>query len=86
VKPQETIVGWSSDGQLYAMSASQNELKAHIDKLNPHTGARTAWRDISMPPFVGINPQAPLITPDGSAYAFGYRLELWDIYTVTGAQ
>jgi eukaryotic-like serine/threonine-protein kinase len=86
VKPREEILGWNSDGQLYAMSASETELKAHIDKLNPHTGTRTAWGDLSMPPFIGVFPQLPFITPDGSAYAFGYRLELWDIYTVTGAQ
>jgi hypothetical protein len=86
VKPQEEILGWTSDGQLYGMSASKTELKAHVDKLNPHTGARSAWGDLSMPPFVGVFPQSPYITPDGSAYAFGYRLELWDIYTVSGAR
>jgi hypothetical protein len=103
LNPGETIVGWTSDGQLYVASApgtgrpSSDETAGvvglpggrsavHIDKLNPHTGVRTTWRDLSTTPIGGVLPDAPIITPDGATYGFDYRLRLSDLYTVSGVR
>jgi hypothetical protein len=87
LKPNDQILGWTSDGQLYVASTVMGTRAAiHIEKLNPHTGARTAWRDLSMPAIGGIFPDPPVITLDGAAYAFDYRLRLSDLYTVTGVR
>jgi dipeptidyl aminopeptidase/acylaminoacyl peptidase len=103
LNPRETILGWTSDGQLYVGSAPGTphprtngtaeivglpgaRSAVHIAKLNPHTGARTAWRDLAMPPIGGVLPDPPIITPDGASYAFDYRLRLSDLYTVSGVR
>jgi eukaryotic-like serine/threonine-protein kinase len=87
INPTELALGWSSDNQVYVQSAPDNNRAAvHIDKLNPHTGTRTPWRDLSMPPFGGVFPDPPIITPDGATYGFDYRLRLSDIYTVSGVR
>ena len=39
-----------------------------------------------MPPFGGIRPDRPLITPDGTSFAFDYRLRFSDLYTVNGVR
>jgi len=85
--PREEVLGWTSDGQLYVASETEdNSAAIHIDKLNPHTGARAAWRDLTMPPIGGVFHDPPLITPDGSTYGFDYRLRLSDLYTVNGVR
>lgn len=85
MKPNDQLLGWSSDGQLYvASTAAKNRTALRIDKLNPHTGARTTWRDLFMPPIAGVFPEFPVITPDGATYAFDYRMRLSDMYTVSG--
>ena len=64
LKPKETVLGWTSDNQVYVSSAANGSLTSlHIDKLNPHTGARTAWRNLAMPPIGGVLPDPPIITP-----------------------
>ena len=87
LEPKEEVLGWTGDGQLYVGSeAKGNGAAIHIDKLNPHTGARAAWRDLTMPPIGGVFPDPLLITPDGSMYGFDYRLRLSDLYTVNGVR
>lgn len=86
LKPDEHTLGWTSDGQLYVASTNQNAVTIHVDKLNPHTGARTPWSDLAMPPIGGVVPDPPIITPDGATYGFDYRLRLSDIYTVSGVR
>jgi eukaryotic-like serine/threonine-protein kinase len=87
LKPKETVLGWTSDNQVYVASAANGSLTTlHIDKLNPLTGARTAWRDVAMPPIGGVLPDPPIITPDGATYGYDYRLRLSDLYTVSGVR
>ncbi len=87
IKRNQRILGWTSDGQLYVATLPNGARSTvHIDKVNPHTGAATPWRDLARPPIEGIFPEAPVITPDGSTYGFGYRLRLWDLYTVNGVR
>ncbi|MGB8535701.1 MAG: hypothetical protein WCD57_04760 [Acidobacteriaceae bacterium] len=53
---------------------------------HPHTGARTAWRELSKPTAGGVYPQHPFLTPDGASYFYGYTMELYDLYTVSGVR
>src|SRR5579871_658100 len=87
VKPNQVILGWTSDGQLYVLTLPNGARSTvHVDKVDPHTGAATPWRDLALPAIEGIFPEAPVITPDGSTYGFGYRLRMWDLYTVSGVR
>jgi serine/threonine protein kinase/WD40 repeat protein len=87
VNPNDRVLGWTNDGQLYVASpVTGNRGAIHVDKMNPRTGARTAWRDLAMPPLGGVVPDPPIITPDGSTYGFDYRLRLSDLYTVNGVR
>jgi eukaryotic-like serine/threonine-protein kinase len=84
--PADFPLGWTSDGQLYVATRNNQRTALHVDKLNPHTGARSPWRDLSTAPIGGILPDPPIITPDGSTYGFDYRVRLSDLYTVTGVR
>ena len=87
LRPDDAIIGWTSDNQVYVRSIPDPaRMIMHVDKLNPHTGARTVWRDLSMPPIGGVRPEAPIITPDGKSFAFDYRMNLSDLYTVSGVR
>jgi hypothetical protein len=87
LKADETVLGWTRDGQLYISSPANGERNAiRVDRLNPHTGQRIVWRELRMPPIGGVFPDPPIITPDGSSYGFDYRLRLSDLYTVTGVR
>lgn len=86
LQPQEIIMGWTSNDELYVGTADQKRASFHIDKLNPFTGVRTAWGDLYGTPISGVFPDVPIFTPDGTSYAFDYRLRLSDLYVVSGVQ
>lgn len=87
LKSEETVLGWTDDGQLYVGSpANTSRIAVHIEKLNPHTGGRTAWGDLAVPPIGGVLVDPPIIAPDGASYAFDYNLRLSDLYTVSGVR
>jgi dipeptidyl aminopeptidase/acylaminoacyl peptidase len=83
LRPEEIVLGWTGDGQLYVGTANSKRGAFHVDRLNPQTGAHTAWGEISGPPISGIFPDAPIFTPDEATYGFDYRLRLSDLYTIT---
>ena len=85
--PNDQVLGWTSDGQIFvALPPGAFRAKFHVDKLNPHTGVRRAWRELPIPIIGGLYPDPPIITPDGETYGFDYRLRLWDLYTVNGVR
>ena len=86
LKPDEMALGWTTDGQLYVASADTTGAGVKVEKLNPHTGARTPWRTLATAPIGGVVPDPPIITPDGNTYGFDYRVRLSDLYTVTGVR
>jgi len=87
LRPTEMVLGWTTDGQLFVASAANNNpAAAHVDTLNPHTGARSPWRDLATAPIGGVIPDPPIITPDGNTYGFDYRVRLSDLYTVSGVR
>jgi len=87
IKPDDNVIGWSSDGALYVTlftHVSRGVLP--VEKLNPHTGARTAWRDLAQPIVSGVRADRPILTYDGANYIYGYSLSLYDLYTVSGVR
>lgn len=85
LEPDDNLLGWSNDGRLYVETTGKDtNVERHVEKLNPHTGVRTAWRELAKPTIGGVFPQAPVITPDGASYFYIYRLSLSDLYTVNG--
>ena len=78
----ETVREWTTDGQLFVASAAQAVLR--LDRLDPRTGRRTTFREAAAPAIVGIRVSPPFITPDGSAYTYGYSLSSSDMYVVGG--
>ncbi len=87
LKPKDYPIGWTSDDRIYvAPRIKPGDTAAHVEKLDPRTGARTTWRDISLLPAGGIHSFGLAISPDGASYGYGYNLGLWDLYTISGAR
>ncbi|HEX4036480.1 MAG TPA: protein kinase [Acidobacteriaceae bacterium] len=86
LKPNEMIIGWTADGQIYSfIPGSPDNSMLHFEKVNPHSGAHTPFRDIAIPRIAGASLSDLFFTPDGSAYTWGYRFALSDLYTIDGA-
>jgi len=87
LQANDSVLNWSSDGQLYVQTdPDETRNNLHVQKLNPHTGARTPWRELGKPTVGGVYPQRLIITPDGASYLYGYVLRLYDLYTVNGVR
>jgi eukaryotic-like serine/threonine-protein kinase len=84
LQPGELIRRWTNDGQLFVAATTPTSLR--IERLNPWTGGRTLWRQTSAPAFTGMRISLPFITPDGSAYTYGYSLSSSDLYIVAGVR
>jgi Tol biopolymer transport system component/predicted Ser/Thr protein kinase len=80
----ETPVAWSSDGtSLYVYRGG--ELPAKVYRLEISSGRRTLWKQLMPPDPAGVEYVGPVLpTPDGKAYAYGYRRLLSDLYLVEG--
>jgi eukaryotic-like serine/threonine-protein kinase len=87
IKPDDSVMGWSSDGEVYVAPFTHiTRGVLPVEKLNPHTGARTAWRDLAQPIVSGVKADRPILTYDGANYFYGYSLSLYDLYTVSGVR
>jgi eukaryotic-like serine/threonine-protein kinase len=87
INKEDAVLGWSADNQIYVGSPLPgNRTAGRVDKLDPHSGKRTLWRELDMPPIGGVVPEPPIITPDGTVYGFDYRLRLSDLYTISGVR
>ncbi len=85
--PDQNALGWTSDNLLYVMNnPAPGAMSAHVEVLNPATGAQTKWKDIPLPPIGGLQTENLIITPDGKAYAYHYHLSLSDLYTISGGR
>jgi serine/threonine protein kinase len=83
LKSDNRVLGWTSDGQLYVGSqVAGSKTTFHIEKMNPHTGARVPWHDFASVPMGGVRTDNLVITPDGNWLGYNYRLGLSDLYTV----
>jgi Tol biopolymer transport system component len=87
LRPDDNALGWTSDNRIYVLTTpAPGSMVAHVDKLDPRTGARTAWRDLPLPPIGGLQTENLIITPDGNAYAYHYHISLSDLYTISGTR
>jgi eukaryotic-like serine/threonine-protein kinase len=82
--PGEAPVAWSADGRsLYIYRGG--ELPAKIFRLDIASGSRTLWKQLMPPDPAGVEYVGPILpSPDGTAYAYGYRRLLSDLYLVEG--
>jgi len=82
----EEPVGWSADGRtLYVVDL--NDLPLAVCKLDPATGRRVHWRDISPADTAGLtNASGFTITPDGRSFVATYVRVLNELYTVEGVK
>ena len=84
LQPADYPIGWTAEDRIYvAPHLKAGDASIHVEILDPRTGKRSAWRDIPLIPVGGVHPTTPIITPDGSAYAYGYNLALSDLYTIS---
>jgi len=86
LRPDDFILGWTSDDQLYVGIAHPERGNFHIERLNPVTGVRTSFRDLHRTSITGVLPDLPIFTPDGATYAVDYRIRLADLYVMSGVQ
>ncbi|MGC2547189.1 MAG: hypothetical protein WA426_15205, partial [Silvibacterium sp.] len=87
LRPGDNPVGWAADNRLYvAPPQKPGIMTVHVDKLDPRTGARSAWSEISTPPIAGLQTENLMLTPDGKSYAYHYHLNLFDLYTISGVR
>ncbi len=87
IRPDDSVLGWSSDGELYVAPFTHEARGVlPVEKLNPHSGARRAWRDLGQPVVSGVKADRPILTYDGANYLYGYSLSLYDLYTVNGVR
>jgi serine/threonine protein kinase len=84
LRPDDLILGWTADNQLFVGTPNFKQQMLRIVKLNPFTGARTEFRDLYGPAISGVLPDPPVFSPDGATYGFDYRLRLSDLYVVSG--
>lgn len=83
-EPGEVPVAWGSDsGSLFVYRSG--DLPAKVFKLEIASGKRTPWKQLMPPDPAGVEFVGPVLpTPDGKAYAYGYRRLLSDLYLVEG--
>ena len=85
ITADDNVLGWSSDSELYVAPFAHVARGAlPVEKLNPHTGVRRAWRELAQPIVSGVKSDRPILTYDGAHYFYGYGLSLYDLYTVSG--
>jgi hypothetical protein len=84
LEPGDQVLQWSSDDKSIFINQADGH-KARIFRFDLSTGRRTLFREIVPSDAAGYTgPLVPVITPDGSAYAYGgYRI-LSDLYLVEG--
>jgi len=81
--PGEVPVAWSADGHLYVYRGG--ELPAKVYRLDIASGSRTLWKQLMPPDPAGVEYVGPILpAPGGTAYAYGYRRLLSDLYLVEG--
>ena len=80
----DRIVQWLP-AENAVLAYRNNELPARIMKVNLDTGERILWRELTPPDPTGIYRVGRVrATPDLSAYAYNYYMQLVDLHVVEG--
>jgi dipeptidyl aminopeptidase/acylaminoacyl peptidase len=88
VRPDEGIIRFTPDGRSLVIRPISNDRTASILSLNLTTGVRTPLRTVTpLAESVGMGGVGQLlVTPDASAYVYGYGVTQSDLYLVKGLQ
>jgi Tol biopolymer transport system component len=82
--PNDDLIQWSADGRfLYVRGAGDSTLE--FFRVNLSTGRRELWKRIEPADpvgWIGIQPAAVRMTPDGKSYAYSYWKTLTELYLV----
>ena len=82
----EFPVRWSADGRsVYTALHAEDRRTLALAKINLETGARTEWKNLVPADAVGATRIGnPMVSPDGTAYAYTYGSHISDLYLVEG--
>jgi serine/threonine protein kinase/Tol biopolymer transport system component len=82
------VTGWAPDGaSVYVVPSHRNEKTASVYQVNVATGKMEFWKAFGSDlPTGATRASPPLISSDGSAYAYVYYQELSEAYVVRGLQ
>ncbi|PYS83938.1 MAG: hypothetical protein DMF67_06610 [Acidobacteria bacterium] len=83
VESGDFVIGFGDDGR--SLYVAQTGIPARVYRVEPATGRRELWREVSPADTTGLlflTP--PRVTPDGRAYAYTYFRLLSDLYLVDG--
>ena len=79
------VIGWSPDGEsVYAASNRADQQTSKVYQVNVATGKIQLWKTFGAEAGAGANVNAPLLSSNGSAYAYIYVPQLSEAYVVTG--
>ena len=80
------VTGWSPDGgSVYATSSRAGQKVAKVYEVNAATGKMQPWKTFGAETGAGVfSVDAPVLSNDGTAYAYIYTRILSEAYVVTG--
>lgn len=79
------LLSWGEGGTAYMRE--MKHYSSRVFRLDPSTGRRETWRDLSPPERSGLVGVGNVtITLDGKAYAYNYARQLSDLYVVAGLE
>ncbi|HZD30905.1 MAG TPA: hypothetical protein VE779_04510, partial [Candidatus Angelobacter sp.] len=86
IKTNERPVRFSSDGRdIFIASPEKGSTRVNLYRVNLGSGARTLLWHLEPPRTTVANEITELdVTPDGTGYAYGYRLKSTALYEVSG--
>jgi eukaryotic-like serine/threonine-protein kinase len=86
VEPEEDPVGWTPDGRfLYVFR--RGDYPGKVFRLDPSTGRRELWRELTPPDPAGISSLSPpAVASDGKTYVYSYNRILSDLFLATGVR
>jgi Tol biopolymer transport system component len=79
-------IRWGDDGRtLYVAKPAPGRREVTLARLDLPTGHRTVWKDLVPQDAVGATRiGSPMVSPDGSTYAYTYGSHTADLYLVEG--
>jgi len=79
------VTGWSSDGKSVYVASGRSEQTAKVNKVDTATGKMEPWRTFGAGVGAGVTETGPpILSSEGSAYAYVYVQILSNAYVVTG--
>ncbi|HET9253419.1 MAG TPA: protein kinase [Candidatus Eisenbacteria bacterium] len=84
--PAEFPIRWSLDGRhLVTALPEEGRRKLQLARVDVATGTRTVWKDLVPADAMGVTRIGnPMVSPDGSVYAYTYGSHVSDLYLVEG--